>query len=48
MMKRKMRKLMVAMIAILPLALVSCHDEFMFGNPDLDVHVSGSGRVVRQ
>jgi hypothetical protein len=41
MMKSKMRKLMIAMVAILPLALASCHDEFMFG-------ISGQGEIVQQ
>ncbi len=32
---------MIAMAAILPLALASCHDEFMFG-------ISGQGEIVQQ
>lgn len=35
------RKLMIALVAILPMTLVSCQDDFMFG-------VSGQGEIVKQ
>ena len=40
-MKMSSRKLMIALVAILPMALVSCQDDFMFG-------VSGQGEIVKQ
>ena len=40
-MKMSSRKLMIALVAILPMVLVSCQDDFMFG-------VSGRGDIVKE
>jgi len=40
-MKTKMRNMMIAVLVILPMAFVSCHDEFMIG-------ISGQGEIVEQ
>jgi hypothetical protein len=40
-MKTKMWKMLIATIVILPMTLVSCHDDFMIG-------ISGQGEIVEQ